>query len=193
MARNKEFDVDTALDTAMRVFWRNGYEGTSIQALEQATGLTRTSLYNAFGNKRALFERALTHYRDVVMSKLLVRLDTATTLAEGVRALLYGALDLHFDEHNPGGCLVVLSVLEREQHDGNTRAMLQGTVQALEKEIGTRLGAAKKSGELAADLDVRGITAAIGATMAGLMVMAQAGLPRATLRKAVDQVVTLLR
>ena len=121
MARTKQFDERQALVSAMLVFWEKGYEATSIQDLEQAMGLNRTSIYNAFGNKRAIFDRVMSCYKESVMSALFTELDGAPNIKEGIRRMLNAALDIHFDEDNPGGCLVVLSILESGQHDEQAR------------------------------------------------------------------------
>ena len=90
MARTKQFDETQALVSAMRVFWEKGYEGTSIHDLEQAMGLNRTSIYNTFGNKRAIFNRVMSCYKESVMASLFAALDTyigpiylAAGMAEG--------------------------------------------------------------------------------------------------------------
>jgi len=147
MARTKQFDERQALVSAMLVFWEKGYEGTSINDLEQAMGLKRTSIYNAFGNKSALFERVMSCYKESVMAALFADLDGAPDIREGVRRLLNGALDIHFDEDNPGGCLVVLSLMESGQHDEQSLASMQQTIQNLKSALQQRLSKAKKSGE----------------------------------------------
>jgi TetR/AcrR family transcriptional repressor of nem operon len=70
------FDPDVALDAAMRQFWAHGFEATSLEDLERATGLSRSSLYNTFGSKRALFARAVGRYLDVLDHQLLGPLES---------------------------------------------------------------------------------------------------------------------
>jgi len=192
MARTKQFDETQALVSAMRVFWEKGYEGTSIHDLEQAMGLNRTSIYNTFGNKRAIFNRVMSCYKESVMASLFAALDNAPDIREGVRRLLNGALDIHFDEDNPGGCLVVLSVLESGQHDAESQLAMQQTLQDLKTALQARLSKAKKAGELAKDLDVGSTATTISTTMTGMMVMAKANFTRASLKKTINQVVSLL-
>jgi TetR/AcrR family transcriptional repressor of nem operon len=192
MARNRQFDEAQALGAAMRVFWENGYEGTSIQHLEDAMGLKRTSIYNAFGNKRALFERVTAFYKESVMARLLSDMDAAPDIREGIRRLLNSALDIHFDEANPGGCLVVLSVLESGQHDTRSQASLQQTIHDLRNALQSRLNRARKAGELAPDLDTAATATTIATTMTGMMVMGKAKFTRAALKKTVKQVLGLL-
>lgn len=192
MARTKTFDERQALVSAMLVFWEKGYEGTSIQDLEQVMGLNRTSIYNAFGNKRQIFDKVMTCYKESVFAELFTKMDSAPNVKEGVRRLLRGALDIHFDESNPGGCLVVLSVMESSQHDEQSRASLQQTVHNLKTELQARLSNAKKAGELPDDLDVGSTATTIGTTMAGMMVLGQANFSKAALTKTINQVVGLL-
>ena len=192
MARTRQFDERQALQAAMLVFWEKGYDGTSINDLEQAMGLNRTSIYNAFGNKGALFERVMTCYKESVMADLFARLDSAPNIREGIRRMLNGALDIHFDEDNPGGCLVVLSVMESGQHDAQSIAGMQQTMQELKSALQSRISKAKKSGELSGDLDAGATATTIATTMAGMMVMGKANMSKAALKKTVSQVVGLL-
>ena len=192
MARTKQFDETQALVSAMRVFWEKGYEGTSIHDLEQAMGLNRTSIYNTFGNKRAIFNRVMSCYKESVMASLFAELDNAPDIREGVRRLLNAALDIHFDKDNPGGCLVVLSVLESGQHDAESQLAMQQTLQDLKTALQARLSKAKKAGELAKDIDVGSTATTISTTMTGMMVMGKANFTRASLKKTINQVVSLL-
>ena len=176
----------------MLVFWEKGYDGTSIQDLEDAMGLGRTSIYNAFGNKREIFNRILECYRESVLSALFEAMDNAPDIREGVRRLLNGALDIHFDEDHPGGCLVVLSILESGQHDAKSADSLAQTIHGLRAGLQQRLKKAQQGGGLPPDLDVSATATMIATTMSGLMVMGKANFTRAMLRKTVNQVLRLL-
>lgn len=192
MARTKQFDERQALLAAMLVFWDKGYEGTSIDDLERATGLRRTSLYNAFGNKRALFERVLACYKESVMASLFAALDGAPDIRTGIARLLEAALDVNYDEQYPGGCLVVLSVVESGQHDAESRATLERTMQELRQGLQARIARARKRGELPAGLDAGATATTIATVMAGMMVLGKAHFPRATLKKTINSVLSLL-
>lgn len=192
MARTRQFDERQALQAAMLVFWEKGYDGTSINDLEQAMGLNRTSIYNAFGNKGALFERVMSRYKESVMAELFARLDSAPNIREGIRRMLNGALDIHFDEDNPGGCLVVLSVMESGQHDDASISAMQQTMQELKSVLQSRISKAKKNGELAEDIDPGATATTIATTMAGMMVMGKANMSKASLKKTVNQILGLL-
>ncbi|HUT39882.1 MAG TPA: TetR/AcrR family transcriptional regulator [Gammaproteobacteria bacterium] len=192
MARTKQFDERQVLLAAMLVFWEKGYEGTSILDLEQATGLGRTSIYNTFGNKRALFEQVLACYKESVMASLFTAMDSVPDIREGISRLLITALDVNYDEQYPGGCLVVLSVLESGQHDAASRASLEQSMRELRQGLQQRITRARKRGELPASLDAAATATTIATVMAGMMVMGKANFPRTTLKKAIHQVLALL-
>jgi TetR/AcrR family transcriptional repressor of nem operon len=192
MARTREFDERQALVSAMLVFWEKGFEATSIQDLEEAMGLKRTSIYNAFGNKRQIFNRILQCYKESVMSALFVAMDSAPDIREGLKRLLNGALDIHFDTDHPGGCLVVLSVLESGQHDEASSDELAQTIQDLKAGLQQRLKKARQSGELSSDLDVAATATTIASTMTGMMVLGKAHFSRTSLNRTIKQVLSLL-
>ena len=192
MARHKEFDETEALEAAMHTFWAKGYEGTSLQDLETSTGLTRTSIYNAFGNKRDLFEKAVIHYKQTEFSQLMVLLDSGKNIQDGVKKMLMGALDLHYREDTPGGCLIVLSLLEREQHDENSVQLLETILQGVQKALRERMSLAQKAGELNKHLDVKALAASITTTMAGMMVMGKAGIGKSAMKNVIDTTCRLL-
>ncbi|HFD78798.1 MAG TPA: TetR/AcrR family transcriptional regulator [Gammaproteobacteria bacterium] len=193
MARHKTFDEREALDAAMHEFWLRGYEGTSLQDLETAMGLTRTSIYNAFGNKRELFNRVLEHYQQTVMAALLAELDSGAGLKTGVERMLNRMIDLHFSEETPGGCLVVLSVLEREQHDATSTRALEQTMAAMQKGLQQRIAKAQQTGEIDAGQDARALALSIVNTMAGMMVLGKAGFSKTALRQVARNAVRLLQ
>jgi AcrR family transcriptional regulator len=176
----------------MLVFWDKGYAGTSIQDLEVAMGLNRTSIYNAFGNKRRIFERVLECYRESVIASLFAAMDSAPDVREGVRRLLNAALDIHFNERYPGGCLIARSLLEGGQHDEPARASMAQTMHDLRKMLQNRLARAKQAGELPPDLDPGSTANTIATTMAGMMVMGKANFTKAALQRTVSQIVGLL-
>ena len=150
------------------------------------------NIYKTFGNKRALFERVMNHYKQSIMAELFAAMDAAPDIREGVRRLLNGALNIHFDEDNPGGCLVVLSVLESGQHDAQSQAAMQQTIHDLKNALQTRLTRARKAGELPPDLDSVATATTITTTMNGMMVMGKANFTKAALKKTINQIVGLL-
>ena len=100
IGRPREFDPETAIVQAMRLFWRKGYEGTSLSDLTEELGITRPSLYAAFGNKEALFLKALDRY-DQETSRFIEPALNAPTARELAEGLLYGACAFHSDADKP--------------------------------------------------------------------------------------------
>jgi AcrR family transcriptional regulator len=106
MGRTRSFDIDEAVDRAMLVFWRRGYEATTLTELTGAMGIERPSLYAAFGNKESLFKRALQRYVDGPSAYVGEAL-TKSTSREVMEELLRGAADLQTDPETPPGCMMV--------------------------------------------------------------------------------------
>src|SRR5882757_3781169 len=100
--RPREFDADRALDRALYVFWRKGYEGTTLPDLTRAMGINRPSLYAAFGSKEGLFRKALDRYAEGPAAYVREALNGPTARAVAER-LLGGAIDLATDRRNPRG------------------------------------------------------------------------------------------
>src|SRR6266403_5539441 len=88
MARPKEFETKRALAAAMNVFWRLGYENTSLEVLMREMGIARQSLYDTFGDKRALYRKAMNHYRNETNSSIRRLLSSAPTVKQGFIRLL---------------------------------------------------------------------------------------------------------
>src|SRR5436309_14644120 len=104
--RPREFDTDKALDAALLLFWRHGYEGTSLTALTGAMGINVPSLYAAFGNKEALFRKALDRYLQKPASYLPAALEEPTARRAAER-LVHGAIEMVMHPRHPDGCLLV--------------------------------------------------------------------------------------
>jgi len=166
----------------MLLFWRNGYEATSMQSLEQATGLKRTSLYHAFGNKRALFNKALHLYFETVLAKFLDVIEAAPTAKMAVQAALDETIALHFTPSHPGGCMIVLALAESEQHDDETRAVLKSALVKLRDGLAKRLKRAAAEGELGGDTNRGALADQVVAVITGIIVMARAGFSQERLK-----------
>src|SRR5262249_8512199 len=108
--RPREFDLEQALDRAMELFWRKGYEGTSLTDLTDTLGITRPSLCAALGNKEALFRTVLKRYEANVVT-YRPKAVNAPTAREVARELLEGAANFFGDKSKPPGCLGVQGAL----------------------------------------------------------------------------------
>jgi AcrR family transcriptional regulator len=182
--RPREFDVDQALGRAMQLFWRQGYEGTSLADLTRELGITRPSLYAAFESKEALFLRALDLYEARAgyrQAALPVR-----DVRAYARALLEGAADLHGDKRNPPGCLGVQGALVCAPQSDGIRKELIRRRKAGERVIRDRLIRAQGEGSLPPDADAAALARYLSIVIYGITVQAAGGTTRKELRDAVE-------
>jgi AcrR family transcriptional regulator len=172
--RPREFDVDDALAAALRVFWSKGYEGASLTDLTEAMGVTRPSLYAAFGNKEALFRKALDLYEREKLDYIgrAMEADTARGVAE---RLLRGALEMQLSGCDPKGCMGVINSVACGAEAESIRAEVLARGAAAKRLWVDRFERAKLEGDLPADTDVTALTSYLMAIMQGLAVQAGAG------------------
>ena len=189
MSRTKTFDEDTALEAAMLLFWEKGYSETSIIDLEKGMNLKRTSIYNAFGNKRNLFQLTLERYLNVILKRFILAVEQGDTARQSINNILNEVIYLHFNPVHPGGCLVVLSVLENNQHDTKTNLMLDGAIRLLQKSILVRLKQAEKDNEFSRSIKLKEVANQVVAMITGMLVMAKAGFSEDELQKLIDSTV----
>lgn len=184
MARTRSFDADQALDRAMIVFWRRGYDGASMTDLTQAMGISRPSLYAAFGNKEQLFRRALERYGEMPSGYVAGALaqPTARQVAE---ALLRGAAALHTDERTPPGCLAVQAAPTCGADSSAIGQALIAFRHAGETAIRERLERARADGDLPADADPKELAGYLRTVTYGMAVKAASGSTRDDLDRVV--------
>ncbi len=178
MPRTKNFDEDQALNSAELLFWERGYDSTSIQDLEEAMGLKRTSIYNAFGNKRALFKKALKRYINNDLIRFITVIQQASTAKQAIEGALNEAVTLHFTATHPGGCMIALSLLESYQHDDKTRAMAEEALKSLRQVLVQRFERAKDEGEFSSQSEYMIKADEVVAMILGIIVMAKAKVPK---------------
>jgi len=183
--RPREFDVDQALAAALRVFWSKGYEGASMADLTDAMGITKPSLYAAFGNKEALFNKALDLYQAEKLAYMGRALEAPT--ARGVaERLMRGALEMQTGTEGPCGCLSVISSVACGSEAESIREQVVARSAAAKKALLDRFERAKIEGDLPADADPQGLSSYLTAVMQGMAVQAGAGAARAELERLVE-------
>jgi AcrR family transcriptional regulator len=182
VGRTRTFDTDEALDRAMIVFWRQGYDATSMTDLTAAMGINRPSLYAAFGNKEQLFRRALERYDELPSAYVAeaLRQPTARQVAE---QLLRGAVDLQTDPATPAGCLAVLGASTCAEDSSQAGQALIAFRRSGESAIRERLERARAEGDLPADADPGELTDYIRTVIYGMAVKAASGSTREELER----------
>lgn len=182
--RPREFCVDRALAAALGVFWSKGYEGASMADLTEAMGITKPSLYAAFGNKEALFHKALDLYEAEKLDYIRKALEQPTARAV-VEHLLRGAIDAQMSSCDPKGCLGVISMSACGAEAESIKADVMQRRASSQAALVERFEQAKRDGDLPDDVDVTGLTGYLYAIFQGMAVQAGSGATRADLERVV--------
>ena len=174
MARTKEFDPERALDDAMALFWQRGFEGTSMADLVQGLGVARASLYATFGDKHALYLKALDRYVERRDPAVVERLSGAGSPLAAVRAFLesYASEIAADDQHR--GCMVVNTAVERVPVDAEAALRVRSSWQTLEVALTAALSRARAEGELGAGADPRALARFLVVVLQGMRVVGKA-------------------
>lgn len=188
--RPREFDPDAALEAALMLFWRHGYEGTSLAALSEATGVNMPSLYAAFGNKESLFRKAADRYMQRQASYLPNAMKEPK-VRDAVRALFNGAIDLAMHSDRPDGCLLVQGALVTGPIADGIRDEMATKRGLAERCIRARFERAIAEGELAADTDPAALAGYVMTLIWGLSVQAAGGAKRPQLEAIAEQVLSM--
>ena len=183
MARSKEFEPERALTKAMNLFWRLGYENTSLEALMQEMGVAKQSLYDTFGDKRSLYLKALAYYRDQTNGSMERMLDTTPIVKDGFAKLLFG-LAAETREQHERGCLLLSANLQRDPKDAALTGLLRDNQARVEAIFVRALRRAQKQGELSGKEDVAALGRFFVVTIQGMRAMARLKSDR----KALEQV-----
>jgi AcrR family transcriptional regulator len=180
--RPREFDTDKALDAALLLFWRHGYEGTSLAALTDAMGINTPSLYAAFGSKEMLFKKALDRYIQKPASYLPNALQ-APTARQAAEKLFRGAINMVMNPRHPDGCLLVQGALASGPVAASVRKELSRRRTGAEALIRQRFERAIAAGDLPANVDAEKLARYIVTVLWGMSVQAAGGATRAQLEE----------
>jgi AcrR family transcriptional regulator len=180
--RPREFCTEQALTAALTVFWRRGYEGASMAELTAAMGITKPSLYAAFGNKEALFHKALDLYEREKLAYVGIALQepTARRVAE---KLLSGALEVQSGTTDPKGCLSVISSVACSAESESIKADVATRRESSCAALVARFEKAKDEGELPDGLEADALAKYLLAILQGMSVQASSGATCGELRQ----------
>lgn len=185
--RPREFDMTSALDRAMHVFWKKGYLGTSLSDLTKAMGISRPSLYAAFGNKEELFLKTLLQYSEGPSAYLREALEEPTARAV-VEKMLRGSVTRGTDPCNPPGCLWVHGALSSGDPECAVRKKFHERLADREVVLAKRFKRAISDGDLPTGSDPTGLARYVITINCGLAVQAAIGSTRRQLMQVVDTV-----
>lgn len=175
----------------MNVFWSHGYEHTSMQDLLEAMDLSKSSQYQAFGGKQALFRLCLAHYADHFVGLLREKLATAPSGRRFIEDFLHTVLeDVHGGE--PRGCLIMNTASEFAQSDPEIAADVARSVKRFRDTLRLAVERAQREGDIPADRNPRVLASYLVSSMSGLKNQAKAGVDVRTLRGVIQAVLRAL-
>lgn len=170
----------------MEVFWSHGYHATALPDLLRATGLSRGSLYAAFGGKHALFLRALDRYIADALARIDNELGPHQEPIEGLRTLLAGYVERTSGANGRRGCLLVATAMELAGHDRDVEARIRGFFKAVETRASEAFSRAKSAGKLANGVEPTSAARILVCFVEGLRVTGKTAPTRATSQSTAD-------
>ncbi|MCX2725447.1 TetR/AcrR family transcriptional regulator [Roseibium salinum] len=176
-----------ALHSVMIAFWQNGYSGTSMSDLAEASGMAKPGLYAAFGDKEALFEKALLHYFETYGGPVFARLGAAKKhVIEDLRDFLGAVADLTLDKSTPTGCFLVNALVDCTYGSERHREVVIGLKGSRHTAIRERLLKAVAAGEMPADADVDRVATFVDGQFSAIALLGRGGSSEADLRTFIE-------
>jgi len=171
MGRPRQFDETSVLEAACDAFWARGYEATSTRDLVKATGLTQPSLYNAFGDKRGLFLRALDYYLDTTLRERIARTEAAYTPGTAITAFFAETVQRTLDDDAQRGCLLVNSALEAAPDDSELKAAITTELTQIRDFFLRCIEGGQRNGEITTQIPAADAAQHLLAVLLGLRVL----------------------
>lgn len=192
MARPREFDEQVVLGAAVQCFWSRGYDATSVRDLVESTGITSASLYNAFGDKRALYERALDHYVEASISDRIRRCEERAP-REAITGFFDEILKRSLDDPQHKGCMLVNAALDVAPHDAGFRKIVAGVLNRIEAFFLGCVKDGQANGTVTRSISAETLAHHLLGVLMGVRVLARVRPERALLEGVVSGALALLR
>jgi AcrR family transcriptional regulator len=190
--RPREFDLDAALDEALRVFSERGYHAASISELTEAMGLTAGSVYKAFKDKRGIFLAAFNRYRAVRRNVLDTSVAEAKTGREKVQAMLHVYADASHGMEGKRGCLVVGSASDLALFDEEAANRVAAAFETDERRLVELIGLGLQDGSIRADIDAKATACTLLCLMKGMRVIGKTDRSHEEMMAVADTAMKLL-
>jgi TetR/AcrR family transcriptional repressor of nem operon len=181
MARLKEFDETAVLDAAVECFWNRGFVATSVRDLGHHMGIGSASLYNAFGDKRALFAKALERYLDNSVRERIARLERRRRPKDAIKAFFAEVIERSLQDEDRRGCMLVNSALEVAAHDAELGTAIVRYLEEIRSFFERSITAAQADGTTAGDRSARDLSRLLLGVLLGIRVLARSQPNRALL------------
>jgi TetR/AcrR family transcriptional repressor of nem operon len=193
MPRPREFDEAAALDVAVACFWSRGFESTSMRDLADQMGLTSASVYNAFGDKRALFRRALDHYIGSTFAELSHRLETTLPPYDAIETFFHDVIDRSLADPGRKGCMLVNSGMELAPHDPEFQQVVALVLKQVEAFFVRLIRAGQSDGTITKSQPAADLARMLLGSFLGTRVLARTRPEPKLLRGAVRPILFLLK
>lgn len=185
--RPRKVNTDDALHAVMIAFWQNGYTGTSMSDLAEASGMAKPGLYAAFGDKESLFEKALLYYFETYGGPVFQRLQEAKKhVIEDLRDFLGAVADLTLDRKTPSGCFLVNAIVDCTYGADRHRDLVNGLRESRFTAIKERILKAVASGEMPPDTDVDRAATFVDGQFSAIALLGRSGSTEADLKTFVE-------
>ena len=192
MARPREFDEAAVLDAAIDRFWQHGYEATSVRDLADEMNIAGASLYNAFGDKRSLYERALNRYLDSTFRERIRRLEPGLPPREAIAAFLQEIVKRSLTDKRRRGCLLVNSAIESAPHDHKFLEIVAIFLDEVESFFLRCVSKGQREGTITKAYSAEDLSRSLLGTLLGVRVLARVRPQRKLLEGLIRPVLGLL-
>ncbi len=190
--RPRQFEHGAVLLRALEVFWRQGYAATTMDNLAATMGLNKPSLYNAYGDKQAIYRQALAAFIAQVEQEVGAALASSPDLREALQAFFDGALAVYCAHEPPLGCFAICTATAEAVAHADIQKDLAGIIAGLDSMLTARFGAALDAGQLKATPTPRDRARLTQAVLHSLAVRSRAGEPRESLRELATQAIAIV-
>jgi TetR/AcrR family transcriptional repressor of nem operon len=185
MPRTKSFNEEDMLDKAKELFWRKGFNGTPPQDILDETGLSRSSLYDTYGDKHSLFIKTLQRYRDCETVAVIGFLDQAEDIPHVIRQLFHETYRECLSSRGRRGCYMINTVHELVPHDPTAETIVQENRQATEDALSRAIRRGQQKGQIAKGHQPRSLARFLLNSLWGLTTQVKLGVDK----KVVDDII----
>ena len=192
MARTKDFDESEVLTKAMNLFWHKGYNGTSMQDLVDGLGISRSSMYDTFGDKHTLFIRSLENYKQMATTEMKAIVDNAPTAKVAIRRMFELTVTELLSDNQHKGCFLVNAGVEMAPHDTEVNKMLCDNDRQLEKYFNEAIKKGQDSGEISNEQSSHALAQFILNSIKGMRVTAKSAADKKVFRDIVEVTMKVL-
>lgn len=193
IGRPREYDPAKALDAAMEIFWRRGYEGTSLNDLLIATGLSKSSFYQAFKSKHEVFRRALTRYCDDLTERLRNKLLASNSGWDFIESVMMTAVSEARESDCPRGCMIVNVATEFSNRDARIGKLVADGVKRVTEIFSAAVKRAQKEGSIPAEKDPTLLGRYLLSSLSGLRTLVKAGNSHTSIAAVVTVIMASLK